>query len=448
MHTLRHLLAFAFYLPSSAALGPGRKYSSVERMNQARLRAVYADRLRYRRQRKPVTVRTGYQDYRAILHAHAEDAAHTGGTRPELLAAAKRTDVQVIMLTDHVREGRDFINDNWRGQRDGVLFIPGGETEGFLAYPTRSIAGERWQSREDFVKLIKRDGGNIFLSHVEERLDWPVDQLDGLEIYNHHADVKDEGEFYRWLQDSLVEPDRLAALMAALNEFPMEVFGAQQDYLTPIITKWDRELLTQRLTGVAANDCHHNQGFIITVDGPEAITIGLISSQADSRRVTAAQAPRVAEMVRGRKPGEVIARLDFDPYERSLSYVTTHLLAQELSEPAIRQALKQSHAYVSHGWLCDPTGFVFVAEIPHVRQLAVMGDEVRLVPGLRLRIAAPVKGLIKLFRNGRNIKTAVGDRLEFLVNEAGVYRAEVWLELDNEQRPWIYANPIRCVAAR
>ena len=33
---------------------------------------------------------SGLNDYRAILHAHAEDSAHTGGTRPEMLADAKQ----------------------------------------------------------------------------------------------------------------------------------------------------------------------------------------------------------------------------------------------------------------------------------------------------------------------------------------------------------------------
>ncbi|HMV47641.1 MAG TPA: hypothetical protein PKD31_07810, partial [Blastocatellia bacterium] len=46
------------------------------------------------------------------------------------------------------------------------------------------------------------------------------------------------------------------------------------------------------------------------------------------------------------------------------------------------------------------------------------------------------------FRNGQLVQQAESDRLEVAVTEAGVYRAEVWLTLDGEQRPWIYANPI------
>ena len=81
----------------------------------------------------------GLTDYRAILHAHAEDSTHTGGTRPEMLAEAKREGVHAILLTDHFRPPRDFMTESWRGLREGVLFVPGSESHGFLIYPTRPI---------------------------------------------------------------------------------------------------------------------------------------------------------------------------------------------------------------------------------------------------------------------------------------------------------------------
>src|SRR6202795_2766751 len=154
------------------------------------------------------------------MHAHADGATHTGGTRRELLVAAKRAGVQIVMLTDHVRPERDFIEDSWRGLRDGVLFIPGAEDRGFLSFPINSIKGGEAVSRERYIEIVSAGGGNIFLSHVEERTDWPTDKLDGLEIYNHHTDVKDEGAFNLWLQGSLTDPVRLPELAAALNDYP------------------------------------------------------------------------------------------------------------------------------------------------------------------------------------------------------------------------------------
>jgi hypothetical protein len=410
-------------------------------MQIERLRAVHADRLRFQNERKPVSLATGYNEYHAVLHAHAEDATHTGGTRPELLAAAKRAGVQIVMLTDHVRPERDFINDSWRGLRDGVLFIPGAEDQGFLSFPMKSIKGIEAATRERYIETVRSGGGNIFLSHVEERFDWPTDQLDGLEIYNHHTDVKNEGAFQLWLQGALTDPVRLPQLVAALNEFPEEVFGAQQDYLTDIIAKWDLDSQQHRLTGVAANDCHHNQVFTVTAIDEHTVEVGYITSKPTTTRVTADKVPGVAALVKGRNPGELIARLDFDPYERSLRYVSTHILSHELSEAAVREALKHGHAFVAHDWLCDSTGFAFVAMKARQRA-AIMGDEVKLGGGLMLSAATPIKCTMKLIRNGEILQAEKTNQLVLTVKAPGVYRVECWLELDGEQRPWIYSNPI------
>ncbi len=425
-------------------LGAGRKYSTIERLNLERLRAVNQDLQKFQRLRGNVSLRTGLTDTKAILHAHAEDSAHTGGTRPELLAAAKNVGVKIIMLTDHVRPPKDFINDSWRGLRDGVLFIPGAESEGFLVYPQRPIIAahinKSFKSREEYVRLVKQDGGNIFLSHVEEKPDWETGELDGLEIYNIHSDLMDEGEFVKWLQGSFTNPDRLKQIEQAVAEFPAEVFGALQDYLPTVIAKWDRDLPSHRLTGVAANDCHHNQVFTVKAVSNDAIEVTAFPDPP--RKITTAQAPRIAEMLKGRQAGDIIAKLDLDPYERSLSFVATHILLNELNESSVRQALRQGHAYVAHDWLCDATGFAFIAE-RNDKRIGVMGDEVKLEKGLKLRLAAPVAGTIKLFRDGKVIQEMISDKLNFALSEAGVYRAEIWLTVDGELRPWIYANPMR-----
>jgi hypothetical protein len=429
---------------TGSKLRPGRKYTTLERLNPERLRAVRDDRLRFQGARKTVPLQTGLEDFRAILHAHAEDSTHTGGTRPELLAAAKRTGVKIIMLSDHVRPPRDFINESWRGMRDGVLFIPGAESEGFLIYPQRSVIesypNKSWKTRENFIELIRQKGGNIFLSHVEERLDWPVDKLDGLEIYNHHSDYKDETEFAIWLRTGLTNSERLMQIEKLLAEFPAEIFGITQDYLEPIIAKWDRDSQKRRLTGIGANDCHHNQVFTVKVASPQAIEIEIIGDPP--RTLTTEQMPRIAEMITGRKAGEVIAKLDFDPYELSLNYLTTHILALRLNENEVRGALKRGHAYVAHDWLCDPTGFAFIVE-RQGKRIGVMGDEVKFDNQLTLKLAAPVPGLIRLFRNGQKIEETLYDRMDYTIKESGVYRAEIWLEIDSELRPWIYSNAIR-----
>ncbi|MFZ4793888.1 MAG: histidinol phosphatase [Blastocatellia bacterium] len=425
-------------------LSPGRQYRTIERLAPERLKAVAAARDALRRLRRPVTLRHGLTDHRAILHAHAEDSAHTGGTRGELLAAAKRTGVGIVMLTDHVRPPRDFVTESWRGLRDGVLFIPGSEGEGFLNYPTRSVIDhylrKDQKSREEYVKMITADGGSIFLSHVEEKADWSTAGLDGLEIYNNHTDMKDEFEFIGWLRGALTNPDRLRLLTSLLASYPLEVFGALQDYLAPVMAKWDRDLVERSLTGVAANDCHHNQVYEVRAVAADTIEISIIGDPP--RRVTTGQMPGIAPMLEGHRPGDLIARVDLDPYESSLQFVTTHLLLPSRREAEVRKALRRGRAYVAHDWLGDPTGFAFIAE-QKGRRVGIMGDRIAISHGLRLRLGTPLPGTIRILRNGTIIAETNGHGTDLTVTETGVYRAEIWLPIDGELRPWIYSNPIR-----
>ena len=436
------LICFLLLPLTSIAQPPARKYTTIERLQPERLRAVHEDRLRHQQQRKQQRVIKGYNDYRAIMHVHAEDSAHTGGTRPELLAACQRTGVNVVLLTNHVRPPVDFIKDSWRGLREGVLFIPGAEHEGFLSYPMKSILNRKTNGRDDYIKTVKEGGGQIFLSHIEERPDWSTANLTGMEIYNHHADFKPELEFLRWLPTTLSDPDGIAKVQQFLRDYPMEFFGVTQDYLSDYIRKWDADSQHHRVTGIAANDCHHNQVITVKVAAPDTVTLWLTGDKEPTFTVKANRAPRIPELTQGKQVGDTIAVIDIDPYDRSLSYVTTHILAKKLNEASVRQALQQAHAYVSHDWLCDPTGFAFVVN-KDARQVGMMGDEVKFVSGLKLHIAAPTSGLIRLFRNGVVVQESKSDAMEFAVAEPGTYRAEVWLEVDGEWRPWIYGNPIR-----
>src|SRR2546430_14567945 len=103
---------------SAAPLSPGRKYTTLERLEPAHLEATHQARLRFAKERKrPLSIGL-YNDYRAVMHVHAEDADHTKGTRAEVLDGARAAGVQIVMFTDH----RGPKSDTWQGMRDGVFF--------------------------------------------------------------------------------------------------------------------------------------------------------------------------------------------------------------------------------------------------------------------------------------------------------------------------------------
>ncbi|MFI5457567.1 MAG: histidinol phosphatase [Isosphaerales bacterium] len=419
-------------------------------MTPARLKAAHEDVTRIQRSRRAVPPLPGLNDYRAILHAHAEDSAHTGGTRLEMLADAKKAGVSAILLSNHFRPPTDFINESWRGLHDGVLFIPGSEDRGFLLLPTRSILAKMKEPTPSFIETVKAEGGLIFLSHIEERPDHSMAGLNGMEIYNRHADAKKDAAGLLAVVLKLTHPDSLKELEDSLRLYPDELLAAQVEYPTDYLAKWDAETKTRRLTGVAANDCHHNQVLLMKVVDPETVLVGTNVDRDDQmRKFTATLRPGIRALTKGHRAGDILARLDFDPYYRSFQNVSTHVFAPELTEDAIRSAFREGHAYVSHDWMCDPSGFFFelIAAGPNVEKQqaeprVMMGDEVKFAPGRKLVARFPVTCHIRLLSGGRLIAEQSGKSLESAIVTAGVYRVEGWLDIAGERRPWIYSNPI------
>jgi acetyl esterase/lipase len=354
------------------APSPGRKYTTLERLQESHLAAVHEARVRLAKERKTLPAAGTYLDYRALLHVHAEDADHTKGTRAEVLRAAKATGVSVVMFTDH----RGPKPDTWSGMRDGVLFFPGSEDDHLLRFPAA-------------------DGDLRFLSHLEETPDAKSEGFQGMEIYNRHTDAKDEKAFDDWFRAAMKKPDDWKNLARLEAMYPDEIFGAGTDYWPSLFAMWDKEIAAHPFTGIAANDSHKNQTF-------NGVT--------------------------------------FDPYEVSFRSVSTHILALELTPAAIRESLRRGRAYVAHDWLCDPTGFSFVAG--NNNGVYDMGDRAPMIARTRLNAQTPVAADLRIIHNGATVAQKNGTEIDFTPTDGGAYRVEAWLTIDGEQRPWIYSNPI------
>ena len=444
---LAGLLVAGISLPLAAA-PPERRWTTVERLSTERLAAAHRDVLKHRSRVEQPAPLPGLEDFRAIFHAHAGDAAHTGGTPEEMLADAKRAAVRIVFLSDHYRPPRDFM-DGWRGLRDGVLFIPGSEAGGFLLHPEASVVQEMDAGDVGLlVAAVSRGAGLAFLSHVEDRAEHSLDGLAGMEIYNRHADAKDDARSMRALVEWMTDPDDLERLEAALRLYPEEVFAAQLDYPALYLERWDRETTKRRVVGVAANDCHHNQVFVVKKVDDSSVRVGTVVDRDDQMRIyTAEQRPELPEMTRGRAPGDLLARLDFDPYWVAMRNTSTHVLVSDLSETAVRSAVAEGHVYVAHDWMADPTGFRFIAQRADGEVAAILGDEVSLSSELTLIAELSIECYTRLLRDGVELSSSHSDRVEHAVDAPGVYRVESWLEVDGELRPWLYSNPIYVRAA-
>lgn len=423
---------------------PARKYSNVARLNLERLKATHDDVVRFQATRIVQPPVPGLTDYRCIMHAHAEDSTHTGGTLPEMLADAKKAGIHAILLTDHYRPPRDFIDGRWRGIKEGVLFIPGSEIRGFLIYPMKSILSRMELKVNEFIETVNADEGMIFLSHIEERKDHSMEGLTGLEIYNRHWDAKRDMGSLIAVAMKLTDPIQLVELQKAVELYPHELFAFQCDYPSVYLKKWDDGTKTKRLTGVAANDCHHNQVMVVKmVDEKNALVGTMVDEDKSMRKVSTDLRPGLKELMKGHKPGDVIAKVDIDPYAVSFKNSVTHILASSLDETSIRAALKAGHAFVSHDWICDASGFHWMAIPVDGKQTKIMGDEVAFSAGLILQARLPAAAYVRVIHNGTEVaKYEAHQSLKYEVKQPGAYRLEAWVKLDGEYRPWIYSNPI------
>ncbi len=373
MPSLRYLLLTAVLTATTLFSADLKQRTATERLGDSHLAAVHEARMKWSRDRVVLPPLGLYNDYRAVMHVHAEDAPHTLGKRDQVLAAAKESGVQIVLWTDH----RGPKEDTWHGMRDGVLFIPGSEDgDNKLRFPAPG---------DDL----------LFLSHLEEIPDKSSDGFAGMEIYNRHADAKANEEMTALVKKAAGDTHTLKVLSDKMKQYPDEVFAAGTGPLEIYLKRWDTELQKKPFAGIAANDAHQNI---------------------------------------------VLGKFTLDPYAVAFRNVSTHILAQDMTEPSIRRSLREGRVYVSHDWLCEPGGFTFAA----INNLGLfeIGDHAHLVNNTRLVARFPVAAHAKLIHDGKVVAENNGKDLTFKATEEGAYRVEAYLEADGEERPWIFSNAI------
>jgi hypothetical protein len=420
------------------SIAPG---DTLDRLRPEKLEAVHKAVAELKTQRREVSLRSGYDDVRALLHVHSAFSHDSRGTIEEILAAANETGVRVIMFSEHPASSYDYFTDGHRGVKKGVLLIPGAETEGFLAFPRQSIQNQKTDSPQAFSDLVRSTGGQAFVSHLEERMDWEIANVTGTEIYNTHADFKEETRFVAALRAPLM----MFSLATSVKKYPQEVFGALLDYPADYLKRYDQLCQVARHTGVSANDAHHNQGYRAKVldDGKVLVEdiLGERVAMLDPEKL-----PAIKLLTAGKKAEDLLLDLDLDPYVRSFRHVSTHLLLHDVNETSVRQALSDGRAYVAFDWIADPTGFVYRAE--RGAENWPIGSEVPFGDDLWLRAETPLEGRFKVIRDGKIVLEQQGPAIDFPVEIPGIYRVEVWLTVADEDRPWILTNPIYVRARR
>ncbi len=342
------------------------------------------------------------------IHMHTRYSDGTG-SHQEIAAAAARSGLDAVIVTDHnvlvrgaegyVRTGAgrvlllvgEEIHDQARNPQKNHLLVLGAEQElAILADDPLAL-----------VKAVNQVGGVSFIAHPTDPaapafgegdiswVDWTVRGFTGIELWNGLSELK------------TVLHSRLHGVLYAF--FPDLVAHGP---IAATIRRWDQLLAETRVVAVCGSDAH-----------------ALHLRMGPLRRV-------------------------IYPYEFHFRALNMHAFVPqplggdaEADKRSIYQALAAGHCFIGYDRLAATRGFRFTA---HGREGdALMGDEINLHSGVTLQAYLPSFAELRLVRNGA---VAQAERaayaLTYLATEPGVYRIEAYRRFLGRRRAWIFSNPI------
>lgn len=340
----------------------------------------------------------GYARVSGVVHVHTT-LSDGGGTPDEVIAAASRSGLRFVGISDH--NIVDAIG--WQGYHDGLLVLAGSEittTAGhLLALGLERDPDYRFsRDPDDAMRDVHELGGVAFAAHAlspREDLRWTGWSVPGpwnLEIINGDSEWRRAGARLSTTA-ALYQLNAPYALLRLLS-LPEAT-----------LSRWDGLLRQRDVVGIYGSDAH-------------------------------SRVPVTAQTV-----------MRFPSYEAVFSLARNHLLLDEpLSGDAVADratvldALRRGRFYIGLDGLAPADGFSFVVQSRAGRRWT-MGDGVRPRPGLRARAGGriPAGATVRLLRDGEVIAEAPGG-IDLPLPGTGVYRVEV--TVNGWQAPWVISNPI------
>ena len=319
------------------------------------------------------------RDLACVIHVHSTWSDGTGSV-PQIMRAAKKAGVDVVLLTDHDNlRAREHGQEGWH---DGVLLLVGEEItppeNHFLAFGTEQHTTKAGRTPAEVCAAVEAAGGFGFAAHpfsegskLFRRRGIPFEDLtcvSGVELWSFVNDTGERVERFRDVVRFLTSPNRFIDHPPARN-----------------LRRWDELNRVRPVVGIGGLDAHQ---------------VGI----------------RVGRWV----------PLRLMSYKRSFRHIRTHVLIEgEPSRETVFAALREGRCYIAMDSLAPASGFTFERE-----------DD-------RLVVRTPQPARLRLLRDGAEVATATGDRLEHTAAEPGPYRVEAYLRRYGRERTWILSNPIR-----
>jgi hypothetical protein len=340
-------------------------------------------------------------DVAGVIHLHSAYSFDGRAPVGEIVAAANRSGVDFLMLTDH--STLRARNEGWEGWHGGTLLIVGEEIaprfNHYLAFDLPEAIAAVDLPPQTCIDRVRTGGGIGFIAHPDHEgtplfhvkhypwMDWSVAGYTGLGIWDFMTD---------W-QNSLTGYFR-----AILSYACPALFLRGPSFAT--LARWDGLTQKRRVVGIAELDNHDT---LMRVGG---------------------------------------VNLPVFPFARVFRLIRTHLLTAPLTGNAgtdiarLLDALKNGRAYVALDHDRSSTGFSLL--LTEGEQSATLGDEFVLRREAALKVCLPYPARVRFIRNGALFHQATGKELSVAIGEPGVYRVEAALKVFGRYRPWIFSNPI------
>jgi hypothetical protein len=388
-----------------------------------------------RAERQPVADNAGWNEYRGILHNHSHLSHDSEVPFEDILKTLDTARLDFICLSDHPNDGRADFALQWRGLHGGKLFIPGFEMrDGIMPFGVASgVVLSNGTDTATLARQIIENGGVFFYAHPENPREWDRPELTGMEIYNLHTDFKRQRGGLRAL---------LPDLLLNMRRYPDHLYGSMLRRPVEFLQRWDDLNRTRHITGIAANDCHQNMGCrgFYTANG------GIRLEDTSPRTLKEfelnwATRPIARLLFGSLTPNRKLFHMQLDPYERSARFVNTHVLARDLSEPAILDALRAGRVFVGFDMIADSSSFRWCAGDPSGS--AAMGEPFPFSIETRLHARSPLPCRFTIVKDGSVVHQQVGRVADWTPSGPGKYRVEAELKVLDEWVPWVYTNPIQ-----
>ncbi len=380
----------------------------------------------------------GLHTYPGAIHIHTV-YSDGSGTVEEVVKAAREAALSFIILSDH--NTLEPLEKGYEGYHDGVMVLAGVEisTDSGHCLTLDVPAGFDWggAAPQTVIDRINAAGGIAILAHpVSVRWqwqDWSVRGYHGMEIINLASLVDDD--IRSAAHNMPVDPAavrRLGQLTKRYLADPKAVMTTiTNNTVDPERARWDELLRSgRRVVGIASVDAHAR----VPVGGQE-FRVPTYREAFDSvQTYVVSRTPLTGDFARDR-------RIVYD-------------------------AIREGRVYMVYPLMAPAPGFRFSAVEGDAQ--AIGGETLRLRRAAKIVVEAPDhrRPLIRLLKDGEEVASAQGPRLEWECRSPGVYRAEVYVRRSSgplvdirrglrlpsvsellrsrsrDIRPWIFSNPI------